>query len=71
MFYQDPYLQAKYRNHTNYRMINSIHRTFDVYSVGHMLEEILSTYDLWKLPKWIEVGQKLKKLTHYMTQKDY
>lgn len=38
MFYEDPYLRAKYRNHTTYREVNSIHRTFDVYSVGRMLE---------------------------------
>ena len=41
MFYEDHDLVAKYKNHTIYRNINSIHKTFDVYSVGKMLEEIL------------------------------
>jgi hypothetical protein len=52
-FIKSKRLIDKYDFFSKFYSQNSRHRTFDVYSVGRMLKEIIETYENTFSPKWM------------------
>ncbi len=52
-FIKSKRLTDKYHFFSKFYSLNNRHRTFDVYSVGRMLKEIIETYENTFSPKWM------------------
>jgi hypothetical protein len=61
-------LMKDYATYNAYKRDANTHPTFDVYSVGKMLSNILNDYFSEGHPKWMEVIERWKALTRQMTQ---
>jgi hypothetical protein len=58
-----------YKSYARYKEEADTHRTFDVYSLGIMLSEMLEDYNYDK-QEWMEVTQLWKELISKMRQPD-